>query len=244
MAALGRLSGGIAHDFNNVMHVIRTCAEFLQRQGAVEPHAGELLQMIKRNADRAAGLSQHLLTVAHRPAASAVPTDVNEVVTDVAQLLRQTLTEDIAVELRLEAGLSWCSIDRNELEAALLNVAADARDVMPGGGTLELATHEAVHGGEAEPAPAPSAGRARRYVVVSISHWRCEDVAHVPGAAVTGDALTAGAAVDEPPLAAEPELRLGLVLTRSLIEQSQGEMHIEPHPRGTTIRLYLPCRAS
>ncbi len=312
MVALGRLSGGIAHEFNNVTHVIRTCAEFLQREGVASLQSGELLQMIRRNADRAADLSQRLLSVARGPATSAAATDVNEVVTSVAQLLRQTLAEDIGVELHLDAALSWCAIDRNELEAALLNVAVDARDAMPDGGTVELTTLEpsapeltpeltpervpervpegvpegvpelSTPGPEAQSAaaaslpPGPSASspeppslsassaaapgesgesgesggsgglagpaerpaRARRYVLVSISHWRRADTSSA--------AAALGADASSPGPAGAPEgtgHELGLTLIRRLIEQSQGQVRIEPHPHGATVQLYLPCRA-
>lgn len=231
MVALGRLSGGIAHEFNNVMHVIGTCAEFLQRQGIATEQSGELLQMIRRNADRAADLSQHLLSVARGPAATVGATDVNEVVMAVAQLLRQTLAEDIGVELHLDAALSWCAIDRNELEAALLNVAADARDAMPDGGTVELATLE------------PSARETARYVMVSISHSRRDEAANAE--VIADDPVSSSAGVGTAPVSqphAGPEL--GLMLIRSLIEESQGRVRIEPHARGATVQLYLPCRAS
>jgi PAS domain S-box-containing protein len=232
MVALGRLSGGIAHEFNNITHVIRACAEFLQRQGVAATQSGELMQMIKRNADRAADLSQHLLNVARGPTASAGGTDVNEVVSSVAQLLRQTLAEDIGVELHLDEALSWCAIDRNELEAALLNVAADARDAMPDGGTVELSTH-----GE------PSA-LERRCVLVSISHSRRPERASetVAARAHSGPGSGTGRAAAERPGGGTQEL--GIALIRSLIEESQGEVRIEPHPRGATVQLYLPCRAS
>lgn len=232
MVALGRLSGGIAHDFNNVMHVIRTCAEFLQRQGLTGAQSGELLQMIKRNADRATDLSQHLLSVARGPTATVGTTDVNEVVTAVAQLLRQTLAEDIGVELHLDAALSSCTIDRNELEAALLNVAADARDAMPDGGTVELATLEP---------------HIHRYVMVSISHSRREEEVGANSAANSA-AVPASPSTGVGPAAAasgsNAGRELGLMLIRSLIEESQGQVRIEPHPRGATVQLYLPCRAS
>jgi PAS domain S-box-containing protein len=244
MAALGRLSGGIAHEFNNVTHVIRTCAEFLQRQGVAGTQSSELMQMIKRNADRAADLSQQLLSVARGPTASAAGTDVNEVVTSVAQLLRLTLSEDIGVELHLDETLSWCAIDRNELEAALLNVAADARDAMPDGGTVELTTH----GEPAAHAQSSTHGEPgaleRRCVLVSISHSRRSEAS---SATVTAPAeLNPGGGSGRAAAAGSGEAghELGITLIRSLIEESQGEVRIEPHPRGATVQLYLPCRAS
>lgn len=214
MAALGRLSDGIAHDFNNVVQVISTCVEVLQRQSAGQPQPGEFLQMIKRNADRAAGLSQHLLALSRRQPPHPAPTDVNSVVGAVVELLRQTLSEDIVVELKIVEGLGWVLVDRNELEAALLNLAANARDAMSAGGRLSFATAEALG--------APGSGgesRQGHYVLISISD--------------TGGADSATRTPVDP----------GLDLVRSLVEQSRGGLQMEREARGTTVRLYLPCRA-
>jgi len=142
LVALGRLSEGIAHEFNNVVHVIRTSVALLQRQWQAEAQATELLRMIERNADRAAGLSQHLLTLARRAPLAPVATDVNAVVGAVVTLLRQTLSENIVVEEQLDESLCWVFVDRSELEAALLHLAANARDAMPVGGTLIFSTAE------------------------------------------------------------------------------------------------------
>jgi PAS domain S-box-containing protein len=142
LVALGRLSEGIAHEFNNVVQVIRTSVALLQRQGPAEAQATDLLHMIERNADRAAGLSQHLLTLARRSPLAPVATDVNAVVAAVVTLLRQTLGENIVVEEQLDESLCWVFVDASALEAALLHVAADARDAMPAGGTLNFSTAE------------------------------------------------------------------------------------------------------
>lgn len=173
LAALGQLSDGIAHEFNNVVQVISTCVQALQRGDMPAARASELLQMIKRNAERAAELSQHLLNLAGRRSPSPAPTDVNAVVSEVVSLLRQTLSEDIVVDLQVHAGLAWAVIDRGDLEAALVNLAAAARDSMPRGGTLSMSTTEVrwpVAGAERE----MHAG-ARHYVLISV---RCSGEAN------------------------------------------------------------------
>src|SRR6185312_4764703 len=127
---------------HNVVHVIKTAVALLQRRGSADEQACGFLHMIKRNADRAAGLSQHLLALARRQPLKPVATDVNDVVATVVALLRQTLSENITVEEQLDEALSWVLVDRSELEAALLHVAANARDAMPQGGSLSFHTAE------------------------------------------------------------------------------------------------------
>ncbi len=176
MAALGRLSDGIAHEFNNVVQVIITCVEALQRADGNEPQTGELLQMIRRNAEEAAGLSQRLLGLARRRGVNPAPTDVNAVVSEVVALLRQTLSEDIVVDLNVREGFAWAVIDRSDLEAALVNLAAAARDGMPKGGTLSVSTTDVLWPPSESGEPH---GSSRHYVLISVS--RIAQARRVPG---------------------------------------------------------------
>src|SRR5579862_1334107 len=127
LEAVGRLSGGVAHDFNNVVQVIKNCVRVLQRRLADQPQQLQFLDMIERNADRAATLSQHLLGFARPEPLETGPTNVHEVVADALRILRQTLNENISLEHKLKSSHPWTSIDRSQLEAALLNLAANAR---------------------------------------------------------------------------------------------------------------------
>jgi len=222
LAALGRLSEGIAHEFNNVVHVIKTSVALLQRRCSPDDQAAGFLHMIKRNADRAAGLSQHLLALARRQPPNAVATDVNDVVATVVALLRQTLSENITVEEQLDEALSWVLVDRGELEAALLHVAANARDSMPEGGRLTFRTAEVV-----QPAAAEAGRPARHNVVISVR-----------------DTFAAGAGaianVTARPRVPADESSLDLV--RGLLEHSHGQVQVERQGAGSTVSLYLPCR--
>ena len=227
LAALGRVSDGIAHDFNNVVHVIRTCVEALQRRLGPEPGVADFLQMIHRNAERAARLSQHLLTLARRTPITPALTNVNEVVGEVVELLRQTLSEDIVLDYSPDEGLSWTTVDRNELEAALLNLAADARDAMPRGGRLSIRTAGEVAESEGQEGP-------RYFVLISLSDTRAAQARALPRAAPAASA-------DETARAAAGG-RDSFV--RGFLEQSGGRLRVDSQPeRGTTVRLYLPCRA-
>lgn len=219
LAALGRLSEGIAHEFNNVVHVIRTSVALLQRRCASDEQAAGFLHMIQRNADRAAGLSQHLLALARHQPLHPVPTDVNEVVTTVAALLRQTLNENIVVEEELDEAISWVTVDRSELEAALLHMAANARDAMPAGGRLTFRTAEVL-----QPAAVDNDRPARHGVLISI-----------------GD--TAGAVPSVPAARAAMD-ESNLELVRGLLEHSHGQLQIERGNEGSNVSLYLPARVS
>lgn len=221
LVALGRLSEGIAHEFNNVVHVIKTAVALLQRRGSADEQASGFLHMIKRNADRAAGLSQHLLALARRQPLKPVATDVNDVVATVVALLRQTLSENITVEEQLDEALSWVVVDRSELEAALLHVAANARDAMPQGGSLSFHTAEVL-----QPAALEAGRPARHSVVISI-----RDSVAVPAAP---DGAAAGRAqADES----------SLELVRGLLEHSHGQLQVERGGEGSTVSVYLPARA-
>ncbi len=112
LEAVGRLSGGVAHDFNNVVQVIKNCVRVLQRRLADQPQQLQFLDMIERNADRAAGLSQHLLGFARSAPSQPGLTDAHEVVAEALQLLRQTLNESIVLEHKLRSSCPWTSIDR------------------------------------------------------------------------------------------------------------------------------------
>jgi signal transduction histidine kinase len=194
----------------------------LQRRWAADEQASGFLQMITRNADRAAALSQHLLALARRQPLHPVATDVNEVVTTVVALLRQTLNESIVVEEQLEEPLSWVTADRSELEAALLHVAANARDVMPEGGRLTFRTAELLQpaadtGG---PEAATASGPLRRSVLISIRETGSQ-------AAPVVSTRMNDAALDS---------------VRSLLEHSHGELKIERDDEGLRVDLYLAAR--
>jgi signal transduction histidine kinase len=221
LVALGRLSEGIAHEFNNVVHVIKTAVALLQRRGPPDEQAASFLHMIKRNADRAAGLSQHLLALARRQPLKAVATDVNDVVGTVVALLRQTLSENIIVEEQLDEALSWVLVDRSELEAALLHVAANARDAMPQGGSLSFRTAEVL-----QPAVLDGGRPARHSVVISIR-----------------DSVNPPAGIDDVAVGRAQADESSLDLVRGLLEHSHAQLQVERGGEGSTVSVYLPARA-
>src|ERR1043166_11983 len=144
MEAVGQLSGGIAHDFNNLLHVIRNAADLVQqRLHAAEPDVQRYLEMVKRNVDRATTLTQRLLAFSRRQPLEPKRIDAGKIVLEATDLLRQTLGESVAIETVLSGGVWPVFVDSSQLETALLNLAINARDAMPGGGKLTIETGNA-----------------------------------------------------------------------------------------------------
>ena len=167
MEAIGRLAGGVAHDFNNLLTVIMGYSELLL--GKLSPqHEGRSDAFeIKVCAARAAALTRQLLAFSRRQPASPRATDVNTILEEMTPLLRRLIGENIGLDIRLQARQSSIRIDPNQLEQIVLNLAVNARDAMPDGGTLTIESGELLV--DAEPTrftPAPGAGA---YVQLTVS---------------------------------------------------------------------------
>ncbi|RVU17414.1 ATP-binding protein [Methylobacterium oryzihabitans] len=221
MEAVGQLTGGIAHDFNNLLAVITGSLEVLQRRlarGDVE--VGRFIDGALSGADRAAKLTHRLLAFARQQPLEPRPTDPNDLIGGMVELLRRTLGETVAVETRLTPRIPPVFVDQNQLENAILNLAVNARDAMPGGGRLTLATaaDQADDGGPA--------------------------VAVVVGDTGTGMSPEVMSRAFEPFFTTKPQGRgtgLGLSQVYGFVTQSGGSVRIDSAPgEGTTIRLVLP----
>jgi PAS domain S-box-containing protein len=142
MEAVGRLAGGIAHDFNNALTAILASAELLEDAVASDPDAAGDLADIRAAAERAASLTARLLAFGRRQVLRVEDVSLDDVLARVEPLLRRTLGEHI--ELRVGAAATWSvRVDPGQMEQVVLNLAVNARDAMPGGGTLTLATKNA-----------------------------------------------------------------------------------------------------
>ena len=141
METVGQLSGGIAHDFNNLLQIIHGNLSLLQRS---ETPGDERWRRAVNNAltgsQRAAALTQRLLAFSRRQPLDPKPVDVNRLITDMTELLHRTLGETITIETHLVSAIPSALVDGNQLENAILNLAINARDAMPRGGRLEIAT--------------------------------------------------------------------------------------------------------
>ena len=140
LQALGELTGGIAHDFNNLMTVIRGSADLLRRGGLSEEKRKRYLDAIIETSDRAATLTSHLLAFSRRQPLKPQVIDVNVRLDAIGEVLSRTLDSQVEVRLDLDPNLLPAEVDPAELETAILNAAFNARDAMPEGGRLTLAT--------------------------------------------------------------------------------------------------------
>lgn len=231
MEAVGQLTGGIAHDFNNLLQVIVGNLELLTRTLPDEmPRQRRAAAMAMSGARRAAALTQKLLAFARRQPLDPKPLDINLVVRGLQDLLHRSLGETVRLETALSADLWQTEVDPNELEAALLNLAVNARDAMPGGGSLTIETsNEILDEGYVARLADLEVGQ---YVAISVS-----DTGHGM------DALTVSRAF-EPFFTTKEEGKgtgLGLSQVYGFVKQSKGHVKLYSEPgQGTTVRIYLP----
>ncbi len=143
MEAIGQLTGGVAHDFNNLLTIIVGSLETLRRHlqpGAAGAALQRPLDSAMRGAQRAASLTQRLLAFSRQQPLDPKPVDLSRLVAGMSDLLRRSIGEQISIETVLAGGLWRVNIDANQLETAIINLAVNARDAMPGGGKLTIET--------------------------------------------------------------------------------------------------------
>jgi PAS domain S-box-containing protein len=231
MEAVGQLTGGIAHDFNNLLTGIVGSLDLLQtrlNQGRLD-NAGRYIDAAMTSANRAAALTHRLLAFARRQPLVPKTVDVNRLVVSVEDLLRRTMGETIDLSIVAADGLWSTLCDPNQLESALLNLAINARDAMPDGGTLTFATSNARLDRVTADTPALSPGD---YVCIVVTD--------------TGVGMSAEVAARafDPFFTTKPigqGTGLGLSMIYGFARQSNGHVTIDSKPgQGTSVRLYLP----
>ncbi|CAO3410610.1 response regulator [Azospirillum largimobile] len=226
MEAIGQLTGGVAHDFNNLLQAIGINLHVIESRSDDERITGPA-RLALQAVDRGATLTQHLLAFSRRQQLRPIPVDVAGLVERVSRLLGRTLGQSVRIEPEVAPGLWPAMIDPTQLEMALLNLALNARDAMPGGGTLWImAANRAV---AADAVPNLGAGD---YVVLRV----CDTG--------TGMPPEIAARAFEPFFTTKEVGRgtgLGLSMVHGLATQSGGGVELDSRPgRGTTVTLYLP----
>ena len=231
MEAIGQLTGGVAHDFNNLLTVILgnldTC---LRRAPAGDGKLQRAIEHATQGAERAAALTHQLLAFARRQPLNPKPTVINQLVTTFLELIRRTLPEDISVQSRLSGGVGYVSVDPNQMESALLNLAVNARDAMSGKGTLSIDTelidldaNEARDLGDLNPGP---------HAVICVTDTGCGMPPDVVARAF------------DPFFTTKPQGQgtgLGLSQVFGFVKQSGGTVKLQSSEgRGTTVKIYLP----
>nr|WP_051904259.1 PAS domain S-box protein [Neorhizobium vignae] len=138
MEAMGQLTGGVAHDFNNLLTPIVGSLDMLQRKGLGGEREQRMIAGAVQSAERARVLVQRLLAFARRQPLQLVPVDIAKLVTDMGALVSSTTGPQIRVSVETPKNLPLAKVDPNQLEMAILNLAVNARDAMPDGGTLRI----------------------------------------------------------------------------------------------------------
>jgi two-component system, cell cycle sensor histidine kinase and response regulator CckA len=230
MEAIGMLAGGVAHDFNNMLTVILGFSELLAEQIGPDKPVGRDLKEIVGAAQRAAALTRQLLAFSRKQVLVVTPLDLTKVVRDVESMLRRLLGEQITIKTELADDLDPVMADVTQLEQVLMNLSVNARDAMPRGGVLTLATR-------------------------NITLDRSYAAAH-PGA---NAGLCAALSVTDTGTGMSPEVRdrifepffttkergqgtgLGLAAVYGIVKQMNGYIEVESHPaRGSKFTIYLP----
>ncbi|WP_010216334.1 PAS domain-containing hybrid sensor histidine kinase/response regulator [Sphingomonas sp. PAMC 26621] len=230
MEAMGQLTGGVAHDFNNLLTPIVGSLDLLIRRGIGGEREQRLIDGALQSAERAKTLVQRLLAFARRQPLHPVPVDVGALIDGMSGLIESTLGPAIDVRTALAPGLPPARADANQLEMALLNLAVNARDAMPDGGTLRLIAEQEAVGPDHPTALSPGA-----YIRVSIVD---------SGQGM--DAATRSRAI-EPFFSTKgigKGTGLGLSMVHGLAAQLGGALTIKSAlGAGTTIELWLPVSA-
>jgi two-component system cell cycle sensor histidine kinase/response regulator CckA len=231
MESLGRLAGGVAHDFNNLLTLIRGYADVLASQlGGEDPRLEEVRE-IRHAADRGASLTRQLLALSRRQKLVAREVDLNELVRDLERMLRRVIGASIEIVTVTGPELGWVRADPGQLEQVLLNLAVNARDAMPRGGTLRLETARV----QVPPGALDRSVRgvpAGDYVQLTVSDT---------GTGMDADVL---AKAFEPFFTTKPPgegTGLGLSTVYGIVQQSGGAITVESSPgQGTVFRLFFP----
>jgi len=236
MEAVGRLAGGVAHDFNNMLTAILGSVELLLGDTGAAARGREELEIIREAATRAQDLIRQLLAFSSRQVLRPAVLDLNHLVGNVSKMLRRVIGEDVHLSTTLATDLGTVRADPGQLEQVLVNLAVNARDAMPGGGKLTIATSDIEYDLDHPPPSSrhhltlpPPLGR---YVVLEVTD--------------TGIGMSPEirAHLFEPFFTTKPRGKgtgLGLATVYGIVRQSGGHITVESAPeRGATFRIYLP----
>jgi signal transduction histidine kinase/ActR/RegA family two-component response regulator len=230
MEAIGNLTGGMAHDFNNLLGIIMGNLDLLRSDAVLTPETDELVGEAIDAAIRGADLTRRLLAFARRQPLQPKRVAINELVSGMVNLLRRTLGEDIDISLDLAPEVWAVVVDPAQLESALVNLANNARDAMPKGGRLMIATGNRPL--DADYASMHTELAPGDYAMIEIGDT---------GTGMPPDVI---AHVFEPFFTTKETGKgtgLGLSMVFGFVKQSAGHINVYSEPgQGTTFRLYLP----
>ena len=228
MDAVGQLTGGVAHDFNNLLTIIRSATDFLRRRELSEDRRRRYIDAISDTVDRASKLTGQLLAFARRQPLTPQVFDVGSQVETIAQLIRPLMGGRIQIGVELGDFRYFATADVAQFEAALVNLAVNARDAMAGEGSLSIS----VNAVDAVPALRGHASRDGQFVAISVTDT---------GSGIAADKLDA---IFEPFFTTKDVGKgtgLGLSQALGFAKQSGGDIKVTSTPaKGSTFTIYLP----
>lgn len=231
MEAVGRLAGGIAHDFNNLLTAIIGYSHFILAQLASDDPVREDVLNIRTAGERAATLTNQLLSFSRRQVVAPRVLNLNEVMRNIEGILQRVMGEDVRLVFRLSPEIGPIKIDPVQMEQVIMNLAVNARDAMPQGGVLTITTAP-VH---------ISAARARHYAELRAGPY-VELTVRDTGVGMDD---TIKSHLFEPFFTTKEPGKgtgLGLSTVYGIIRQAEGHIYAESEPgRGTAFRIYIPC---
>jgi signal transduction histidine kinase len=228
MEAVGQLSGGIAHDFNNMLTVVLANLDKARRiSPADDTRVQRSLDHATKAAERAAELTDRLLSFARKQPLQASRQDPNEIVSSIETLIKRTFGNHIEIVNSLAPDAWPVLVDRNQMESAVLNLAVNAQQAMPNGGRLSLRTRNVVD---------PSEECPGEWVLLEVSDT---------GAGMSADVKARAFEPFYTTKAVGEGTGLGLSQVYGFIKQSEGSISIDSEPgEGTTVRIFLPRAAA
>ena len=228
LEAVGTLAGGIAHDFNNIMTIIKGYTSLLPVESGQPERVKEIAETIDRASLRGSDLVNQLLTFARKSDGAFSSTAINHHVQEIATMLRPTLPQNIAFELQLAGDLPNIHADPGQVERALINLATNARDAMPDGGTIVVSTSKV----GSDKAPLHSGGETDQYLCLRVTDTGC------------GMDEATRQRIFEPFFTTKPRGKgtgLGLPVVYGLMQSHDGLVDVQSEPgKGTSISLYFP----
>ncbi len=230
MEAVGQLAGGVAHDFNNLLTIIVGFSEMLRAEVASLPDLLDPVEAISDAAARAAVLTRQLLAFSRQTMLQPKVIDLNTTISDTSRMLSRLIGERIHFSLVLDPSIPRVRVDPGQFDQVLMNLAVNARDAMPDGGTLTIAT-QAVNltGALAARLEAPSGPHVRIEITDTGSGMTPDVVARIFEPFYTTKGLGSGTG-------------LGLAMVFGIVRQSGGSIDVESTPgAGSTFSLYLPA---
>ena len=242
MEALGQLTGGVAHDFNNLLQAVRSSLHLLEAGGELRgTESRRALEVANQAVDRGATLTQHLLAFARRQRLAPAPVDLGAQVAGMATLLERTLGGAIRIRIDRDADVPPALVDPHQFDTALLNLAINARDAMPDGGTLTITVTSLSAGAGKDAETGKGDGFSPTLTPILAPGGYVAVTVRDSGMGMPADVL---ARACEPFFTTKPVGQgsgLGLSMVHGLTAQSGGGIRLESHPGvGTAVTLYLP----